>query len=72
MFDPAKAKAQLCRIDFHYFVGIFWNVIISEDYIDNWHIKEICDELQIMVTRVKNREPKLYDIVINVPPGSSK
>jgi predicted phage terminase large subunit-like protein len=72
MFDPAKAKAQLCRIDFHYFVGIFWNVIISEDYIDNWHIKEICDELQIIVTRVKNREPKLYDIVINVPPGSSK
>ncbi|MDB9801073.1 hypothetical protein OAB94_01725 [Flavobacteriaceae bacterium] len=72
MYDPAKAMAQLCRIDFHYFVVKFWDVIISEPFIDNWHIKEICDELQVMAIRVKNREDKLYDMVINVPPGSSK
>lgn len=72
MYDPAKAMAQLCRLDFHYFVKLFWGVIISEDYIDNWHIKTICDELQTTVIRVKDRQPKLYDLVINVPPGSSK
>jgi predicted phage terminase large subunit-like protein len=67
-----QIEAELCRRSFYYFVQYFWDTIINEDPVWNWHIKEICDELQEIGIRVKNREPKLYDLIINVPPGSSK
>lgn len=54
------------------FVKYFWDVVISDEYIDNWHIKYICNELQIVGGWLINREPKQYDLVINVPPGTSK
>jgi predicted phage terminase large subunit-like protein len=38
----------------------------------NWHIEYLCKELQKIVERVANREDKLYDLVINIPPGTSK
>ena len=40
--------------------------------MDNWHIKYLCDELQSVAERVFKREPKLYDLIINMPPSSSK
>jgi phage terminase large subunit-like protein len=39
---------------------------------NNWHIKYLCDELQIACERVGKGNDKLYDIVINVPPRSMK
>lgn len=65
-------KAELCKRRFFYFAQEFWGVIIPEDPIWNWHIEYLCDELQELAIRVKNREPKAYDLIINVPPGSSK
>jgi predicted phage terminase large subunit-like protein len=38
----------------------------------NWHIKLLCDEIQGEVERVIKRETKVSDLVVNVPPGSSK
>ncbi|WP_018629204.1 hypothetical protein [Niabella aurantiaca] len=58
---------------FYEFVKYFWDTIIAEDPIWNWHIKLICDELQCVVERLARREKKEYDyFIINVPPGSSK
>jgi len=65
-------KAELCRMNFYYFVKTFWTVIIQEKPVWNWHIKYICDELQGMAKLVADRKPRLYDLIINVPPGSSK
>lgn len=70
--NPTKAKAELCKRDFFYFVQEFWDIIIPEDPIYNWHIKYLCDELQKIVERVAKREDKLYDLIINIPPGTSK
>lgn len=42
------------------------------DWSFNWHIKYICDELQKEVERVIAKLPKTSDLMINVPPGSSK
>ena len=50
----------------------FWSVIIPDDPVYNWHIEYLCKELQTMVERVANREEKLYDLIINIPPGTSK
>ena len=64
--------AEQCRRDFFTFVKTFWHIIIPEDPIYNWHIEYLCKELQTIVERVKNREDKLYDLIINIPPGTSK
>lgn len=70
--NPIKAKAELCKRDFFYFVQEFWDVIIPEPPVYNWHIEYLCKELQEIVERVAKREDKLYDLIINIPPGTSK
>jgi len=68
-----QIRAELCKRSFYEFVQYFWDTIIAEQPIWNWHIKYLCDELQQIGTKVANREQKDYDyIIINVPPGSSK
>jgi predicted phage terminase large subunit-like protein len=86
--DLHKVHAELCRRSFFYFVQFFWDTIIAEEPIWNWHIKYLCSELQTIGLRValldrgrkdSNGDPVLerlhkeFDyIIINVPPGSSK
>lgn len=72
ILDMDKAKAELCKRKFSYFVKEFWPEIIAEDLIWNWHMDVLCDEAQEAVERVFRREEKEYDLLINVPPGTSK
>jgi len=68
-----QVRAEICRRSFYEFVQYFWDTIIAEEPIWNWHIKYLCDELQEVGQRVARRERKEYDYyIINVPPGSSK
>ena len=64
--------AELCRRDFFFFVQTFWSIIIPESPQYNWHLEYLCKELQAMVLKVAKREPKDYDLIINIPPGTSK
>lgn len=66
------AKAELCRRSFFYFLKTFWHVVIPEDPIYNWHIPYLCNELQEVVERVVDRKEKLHDVIINIPPGTTK
>lgn len=70
--DPNKALAELCRRSFYRFVQVFWDIIIPETPVWNWHIKYLCDELQYLNSFVVERLPKPYDLIINIPPGSTK
>ena len=70
--NQTRVKAELCKRDFFFFVQEFWGEIIPEEPVYNWHIEYLCKELQQIVERVANREDKLYDLVINIPPGTSK
>lgn len=70
--DPNKALAELCRRSFFRFVQEFWYEVIPEDPVYNWHIEFLCDEIQQVIERIVRREAKLYDLVINVSPGSTK
>jgi len=71
---PTKTqiKAELCKRSFFYFLQEFWHIIIPEEPVYNWHMEYLCNELQKVVTKVKNREAKDYDLIINIPPGTSK
>lgn len=66
------AVASKCRADFFYFVQTFWDVLIKEKPVYNWHIPYLCQELQIITAPIVERKPKLYDLIINIPPGTTK
>lgn len=68
----AKIDAGLCQKRFFRFVEIFWDIIIPEDPVWNWHIEFLCDELQEIVERVARREENPHDTIINIPPGTTK
>ena len=64
--------ADECRKSFFYFVKTFWDVIIKEEPVYNWHIPFLCDELQKLSVSIVERKPKPYDLIINIPPGTTK
>lgn len=85
--NPDLAKGEQCRRSLFKFVQEFWEEIIPEDPVWNWHIEYLCDEIQRDVLRVcklpeqrvqgfvlpsKLREPKLHDVLVNIPPGTTK
>jgi predicted phage terminase large subunit-like protein len=65
-------KAELSKRNFYYFVREFWETIIPDEAVYNWHIEYLCNELQSIATRVKDRQPKEHDVIINIPPGTTK
>ncbi|MEM0173588.1 MAG: hypothetical protein QXI16_03675, partial [Sulfolobaceae archaeon] len=67
-----EVKAELCRRSFYFFLQEFWDVVIPEAPVFNWHIKYLCDELQYLNSFVVERKPKPYDLIINISPGSTK
>lgn len=71
-FSEENVLASVVRESFYEFLIEFWDVIAGEEFLDNWHIRYICDELQTVAERVFKGEPSEYDLVINVPPGSTK
>lgn len=70
--NESKLTASICRESFFDFVKEFWDVIIPEKPHWNWHIEYLCEELQIVAERVFEGKPKLYDLIINISPGTTK
>lgn len=85
--NPDLAKGEQCRRRLFKFVQEFWGEIIPEDPVWNWHIEYLCDEIQRDVLRIcklpeqkvqgftlpeKAREPKIHDVLVNIPPGTTK
>jgi predicted phage terminase large subunit-like protein len=70
--NPYLAQRELNNRRFFYFVRWAWSEISSEKLEINWHMEYICDTCQEAVERVGMNLPKLADIDINVPPGSTK
>ena len=67
-----QLQASILQDSFFDFVQYFWDVIVPEEPVWNWHISYLCNEMQKVAERVFTNQPKLYDLVINVPPGSTK
>lgn len=67
-----KAVAEMCRRDMFFFVKTFWSTIIKEEPVYNWHIPYLCKELQAIAQCIIERKPKPYDLIVNIPPGTTK
>ena len=70
--DKDRLEASICRDSFEDFVKRFWDSVVKEPLIWNWHMSVLCADLQEIAERVFRSEPKDADRVYNVPPGSSK
>jgi len=70
--DEATVVGSICRSSFYRFVVEFFESFLCEPFIDNWHISYLCGVLQTAAERVFNRLPKKGDIVVNIPPGTTK
>lgn len=69
--DPDLALGELCKRHFYRFFLEFWETIEAVELIPNWHIEYICDQLQDVYEKWARKESQ-DDVLINVPPGSSK
>lgn len=71
-FDVTDLLRFVCQKSFYAFVQEFWDVVIPEDAVWNWHIELLCKELQIAAERVFAGQKKQYDLIVNIPPGTTK
>lgn len=71
-FQEDELVASICKESFKDFVYEFWGEIIADELVWNWHIPYICDRLQNIAERVFRGEPRKKDIIINIPPGTTK
>jgi predicted phage terminase large subunit-like protein len=61
------AKAELAKRSLYHFVKQAWHVIDpGHPFVDNWHLKLLCDKLEAVTKREIKR------LIINVPPRSGK
>jgi len=70
--NPNLAIRERCNRSFYFFLQYFWPEISNDEFQSNWHILYLCAELQTMAERVGQRLPREYDLLINVPPGTTK
>ncbi len=70
--NPLAYKRWRVQTDFKYFLKYFWDQYSADELRWNWHLDIICDELQQIAERVAAGLPKKYDLIINIPPGSTK
>lgn len=70
--DEVALTKSVCEESLWQFTRTFWDEIIPEPMVPNFHMEFLCDELQTLAERVFAGEPKEYDLIVNIPPGTSK
>jgi predicted phage terminase large subunit-like protein len=72
LYDPQQIIRELNNRSLYHFMQYFWDEVVNLPFKPNWHIELMCKELEEIAYRVGNREKKVYDLLFNVPPGSTK
>lgn len=70
--NPDKALAVLCKRSFFRFVKEFWDEVIPEDPVWNWHIPYLCNEAQEIVTRMAKIDPIKNKYGEIIKPGKAR
>lgn len=70
--NPNLIQRELNNRSLYQFLKWSWSEISGQPFVDNWHIRYLCSILEEVAYGVGNREPKKHDLLINVPPGSTK
>ena len=67
-----QAQREINNRSLFEFIKFFWPQISNDEFQPNWHIEYLCKELEHVAERVANNQPREYDLIINVPPGTTK
>lgn len=67
-----ELESEICKESYWDFFKTFWNTVSNEKLVENWHLKYLCDELEVVGKRIIARQEKLYDLIVNIPPSESK
>ena len=70
--NPIAAIIAMGGLSLYEFVEVFWSEVVDDTFKTNWHIPYLCGELEAVAERVSRGEAKLHDVIINIPPGTSK
>jgi len=70
--DPISSMRKLLKGFLYLFIQYFWQDYSTDEFIPNWHIEKMCEELEMVAYRVVRKEKNDYDLLFNVPPGSTK
>ena len=60
------AEKVLAQRHLYEFVKQAWSNACSQSFIDNWHVKLLCDHLQAVF------EGRIENLLVNIPPGIGK
>jgi len=63
--------AEQCRRSFYRFFLEMWETIEAVELVPNWHIEYLCGQLQEVYEAWAQKQGQ-PDVLINVPPGTSK
>lgn len=72
MENPFATILAAGGLSLYEFIAAFWNEVSDDEYKPNWHIKYLCGVLEDLARRVGNHEKKEEDLIINIPPGTTK
>lgn len=70
--NPLIIQRELNNRSLFEFVRYFWPEYSNDEFVPNWHIPFLCQELEKIAYRVGSNKHNNYDLIINVPPGTTK
>ena len=70
--NTTAVRAEECRRSLFKFMTHFWGEINADEPQWNWHIPYLCSQLMQLSNRVARGLPKEHDLIINIPPGTTK
>lgn len=70
--NTTAVSRELNNRSLYHFLQYFWPVVSAHKFHGNWHIELMCEELERVAKRVADHLPREHDLIINVPPGSTK
>ncbi len=70
--NPIATIISLGGLSLFEFLQCFWSEVSDDKFKSNWHVEYLCHELEEIAERVGNHTPKLHDLIINIPPGTTK
>lgn len=70
--NPVVSLRSLISGSLYYCLKYFWDCYSLDRFEDNWHIKKLAEELEYIARRVAAKKINDQDLIINVPPGTTK
>lgn len=70
--NPFAIIRELNNRSLYHFIQYFFDQVSPHKFIPNWHIELLCRELEKIAHDVAERKSRKNDLIINVPPGTTK